>query len=50
MPKTPEDTTEVRERKKIVTLYMLALGKEQLSMQTWKKLARVNQLVLDGKK
>lgn len=32
---------------KIVFMYMKALEKEKLSLETWKKLARVNQLLLD---
>ena len=34
-------------RGKVVTMYMLALGEEKLSEKTWKKIAKVNQLVLD---
>ena len=36
-----------KEVKNTVTLYMKALGTEKLSEKTWKKLARVNQIVLD---
>lgn len=35
------------ERGKIVTLYMKALEGVELPEEVWKKLARVNQLVLD---
>ncbi len=33
--------------KKIVELYMKALGKSKLSEEVWKKIAKVNQKVLD---
>ncbi len=35
--------------KKIVELYMKALGKSKLSEEVWKKIAKVNQKVLDEK-
>jgi hypothetical protein len=38
--KTPEN---------IVTLYMKALGNAKLSEKTWKRLAKVNQLILEMK-
>lgn len=36
-------------KQRIVTLYMKALDDSKLSIKTWKKVARVNQLVLDSK-
>ncbi len=35
------------ERKKIVTLYMLAIGDTKLPEKVWKKIAKVNKIVLD---
>jgi hypothetical protein len=43
-------TVEQRQAERIVHLYMLALGKEKLSVETWKKLSRVNEIVLRNKK
>lgn len=36
--------------KTVVTLYMKALGNEKLSIKTWQKIAKVNQLLLDNQK
>lgn len=34
----------------IVTLYMKALSNEKISVDTWKKIAKVNQILLDKQK
>lgn len=36
-----------QEAEKIVTLYMVALGDTKLPEKIWKKLAKVNQIILD---
>lgn len=42
--------SNMKEKERIVTLYMQALGDTKLPECVWKKVARVNQLVLDDKK
>jgi len=34
--------------KRIVTLYMQALGDSKIPVSVWKKIARVNQIILDN--
>lgn len=36
-----------QQREKIVELYMKAIGDSKLSEEVWKKIAKVNQLILD---
>lgn len=44
-PKIPNQKQKRREY--VVSMYMRALGEEKLSEKAWKRIARVNQLVLD---
>lgn len=36
-------------KERIVSMYMRALGDTKLPLKVWKKIARVNQIILDSK-